>query len=387
MNRWHTFEGAPHPLGATWIAEEQAYNFALYSKHATGVVLLLYADRDVVNPVFTRRLIYPYNKTGRIWHCRVRASDAHEAKFYAYSVEGPFEPEEGHRFDSHKILLDPYARIVSFPTDFSREAASRSGSNAGRAPLGLLPSQDGAFDWGDERRPEHPHDTVIYELHVRGFTQSPTSGVPNGANGTYQGLIEKIPYLTKLGVTAVELMPVQQRDPQERNYWGYMPLGFFVAGDEFMRTQKGNNNPYNQDNETSWLDWSLLEKNRDMFRFFQGMIAFRKAHPSLCRSRFWRDDVSWYGQDAQVDQSAESHSLAFLLRGASEADKDIYVMINASDTDKTFRIQHGAANSWRRVVDTSLASPEDICEPGFEPLLDSMDYLVRARIVVALLAR
>ena len=85
---------------------------------------------------------------------------------------------------------------------------------------------------------------------------------------------------------------------------------------------------------------SLLEKNHDVFRFFQRMIAFRKTHPSLCRSRFWRDDVSWYGQGAQVDQSAESHSLAFLLRGASQLDTDIYAMINASDTDRTFRIQH-----------------------------------------------
>jgi isoamylase len=119
-------------------APEQAYNFALYSKHATGVVLLLYSDQDVVNPAFTRRLTYPDNKTGRIWHCRVQGSDARGAKFYAYSVEGPFEPANGHRFDPHKILLEPYARVVSFPTDFSREAASRPGSNAGRAPLVLL---------------------------------------------------------------------------------------------------------------------------------------------------------------------------------------------------------------------------------------------------------
>jgi glycogen operon protein len=69
----------------------------------------------------------------------------------------------------------------------------------------------------------------------------------------------------------------------------------FRAGDEFLNTQFGNNNPYNQDNETSWLDWSQLEANQDIFRFFKSMIAFRKAHPSLCRSRFWREDISWYG--------------------------------------------------------------------------------------------
>jgi glycogen operon protein len=161
----------------------------------------------------------------------------------------------------------------------------------------------------------------------------------------------------------------------------------FVAGDEFMRTQKGNNNPYNQDNETSWMDWSLLEKNRSMFRFFQRMIAFRKTHPSLCRSRFWRHDVSWYGQGAQVDQSELSRSLAFMLLGASQHDVDIYAMINASEGDMTFRIQHGPANRWRRAVDTSLSSPEDITDPGFEPIVESLDYLVRARSVVVLVAK
>ena len=92
----------------------------------------------------------------------------------------------------------------------------------------------------------------------------------------------------------------------------------FAAGDEFMRTQKGNNNPYNPDNETSWVDWSLLEKNREMFRFFQRMIAFRKSHPSLCRSRFWRNDV--------VSYEAGSNTLSFFLRGRSQQDTDIYVV-------------------------------------------------------------
>ena len=159
----------------------------------------------------------------------------------------------------------------------------------------------------------------------------------------------------------------------------------FVAGDEFMRTQKGNNNPYNQDNETSWVDWSLLKKNRDIFRFFQHMIGFRKAHPSLCRSRFWRDDVSWHGVSHQVDQSAASHSLAFFLRGESQRDHDLYVMINASAKDMTFEIQQGNARAWRRVVDTGLPSPDDISEPGLEPQIDSLEYLVQARSTVLLM--
>jgi glycogen operon protein len=153
-----------------------------------------------------------------------------------------------------------------------------------------------------------------------------------------------------------------------------------TAGDEFMRTQHGNNNPYNQDNETSWIDWRLLDKNADVFRFFQQMIAFRKAHPSLCRSRFWRDDVCWYGTGPQVNQSPHSHTLAFYLHGASQNDTDLYVMINAGRDDTAFHIQR--EGTWKRVVDTSLASPDDIAEPGHETPIDGADYLVRGRSVV-----
>jgi glycogen operon protein len=173
-------------------------------------------------------MVYPANKTGRIWHCRLPVSAAAGAKTYAYMVEGPYEPSAGHRFDPKKVLLDPYARVVCFPKDFSRDAASRLGSNAGRAPLGLLPAPDRGFDWSGDRRPEHTHDTVIYELHVKGFTNSASSGVSPQGRGTYAGVIEKIPYLRNLGVTVVQLMPVQQYDPLEGNHWGYMPLSFFA---------------------------------------------------------------------------------------------------------------------------------------------------------------
>jgi glycogen operon protein len=199
MNQWQAAEGAPIPLGATWIESQQAYNFAVYSKHATGVVLLLYSEHDVVNPLYSYRMVYPANKTGRIWHCRVPASLACDARFYAYTIEGPFEPDAGHRFDPGKVLFDPYAKIVFFPKDFSRDAASRPGSNAGRAPLGVLP-RDSSFDWGSDHRPQHTHDTVIYELHLKGFTKSTNSGVSPEKRGTYSGLIEKIPYLKTLGV-------------------------------------------------------------------------------------------------------------------------------------------------------------------------------------------
>jgi isoamylase len=141
-----------------------------------------------------------------------------------------------------------------------------------------------------------------------------------------------------------------------------------------MRSQKGQTNPYDQDNETSWIDWSLLEKNRVVFRFFQHMIAFRKAHPSLCRSRFWREDVRWH--------SAGPHTLAYFLRGASQNDTDLYVIINASGEDVTFAIEE--PGSWRRAVDTSLRAPNDIVESGNEPPILGTTYTAASRSVVVL---
>src|SRR5207247_2171929 len=119
------------------------------------------------------------------------------------------------------------------------------------------------------------------------------------------------------------------------------------AGDEFLQTQNGNNNPYNQDNATTWLDWNRLESHADVFRFTRLMIAFRKAHPSLCRSRFWREDVRWYGVGPAVDLSDDSRSLAFCLSGASQGDDDLYVMANAYGAALEFTIQPGAAGSDR----------------------------------------
>ena len=159
-------------------------------------------------------------------------------------------------------------------------------------------------------------------------------------------------------------------------------IPMFRAGDEFLNTQFGNNNPYNQDNEISWLDWSQLQANQDIFRFFKKMIAFRKSHPSLCRSRFWRDDVSWYGIGPTVDLSPDSRSLAFCVHGASQADDDIYVMINAYWHELQFQIQEGASKDWLRIVDTALPAPGDFSEFG-SPLQQST-YQVAPRSIVVL---
>jgi glycogen operon protein len=677
---WARAEGLRSPLGATWNAKAGAWNFALYSKHATAVTLLLYGADEFVEPLYRVRFDYLVNKSGRVWHCWLADEAIRGACYYAYSVDGPDDPAAGLRFDAGKVLLDPYARAVFFPPGFDRETAKRRGSNAGRAPLGVLEASRRANGWEEPCRPRHSWDTVVYEMHVRGFTRSDSSGVPADRRGTFAGVTDKIPYLTDLGVTVVELLPVFQGDPQECNYWGYMPLNFFAphakyaaagtpegaiaemqdmvralhaagievvldvvynhtvegdeigptysyrgidnptyyllqddrsryrndtgtgnvmhtanmavralvvdsmrfwardmhidgfrfdlasiftrrtdgsldlddppmvwaidadpefkdmrliaeawdlgsyllgrrfpgvewcqwndrfrdevrafvrgdrgmvaslmtriygsadhfpddlrdayhpfqsvnfvsshdgfclydlvshtrkhnlangwdnadgsdhnvswncghegddgappevlalrrqqvknfcallflsngtpmfsAGDEFMHTQGGNNNPYNQDNETTWLDWSRLGRHRDIHRFFKMMIAFRKAHPSIGRSRFWREDVQWYGLGRDADWTDGSHHLAYCLRGASQADRDLYVMINAGPADLTFTIQEGGAADWRRVVDTARPSPHDIVADDDAVVVASCEYLVRARSVAVFL--
>lgn len=680
-NAWEQAEGSPFPLGVSWNPDRSALNFALYSRNATVVRVLLYSLDDLVHPAIEVELDYLKNKSGPIWHCRIPCHPPGDLAYYAYRVDGP-DPTDGydfHDFDFEKILLDPMALGVFFPEAFSREAACRPGSNAGQAPLGILPTQFCPFDWEDDHRPRHGHDLVIYEMHVRGFTMNPNSGVPESHRGTYLGVVDKIPYLVELGITAVELMPVFQFDPDDGNYWGYMPLNFFAPhhayatdpvachqhdefrtmvkalhaagievildvvynhtcegdhhgpmyswkgidssmaymmtgnidapyanysgtgntlhtanrairrmivdslrfwdkhmhvdgfrfdlasvftrnsdgsinlddppivieigtdsdlsdnrliaepwdaggefqlgqkfpgqrwmqwnahyrdtlqqfvrgdggmvpdlmtrlygscdlfpddlanalqpalsvnyvtshdgstlydltaynhkrnwangeenrdgsleyrwnsgwegdenvpvevvrlrkqqaknfvallllsngtpmfrmGDEFLQTQGGNNNPYNQDNETSWLNWNRLGEHADMQRFVAKMIAFRRSHPSISRSRFWREDVKWYGTGHLVDMSPTSQQLAYCLHGASQNDTDLYVMINADSHSIDFGIHEGSPGSWHRIVDTSLPSPQEFAESPVETVQQAF-YTVSGRSVVIL---
>ena len=183
-----------------------------------------------------------------------------------------------------------------------------------------------------------------------------------------------------------EVMALRRK--QIKNFFCLLMLAngtpMFCAGDEFMNTQHGNNNPYNQDNEITWLDWDLLEKNRDMFRFFKQMTAFRKAHPSIGRGRYWREDVKWYGTNGGVDFSPVSRSLAYFLHCGNMGDSDFYVMINAYWKDLVFTIQEGEAGEWLRIVDTSLPSPDDIKEAGEGFCISSLRYEVRGRSIVVL---
>ncbi|NND97826.1 MAG: glycogen-debranching protein [Pirellulaceae bacterium] len=682
---WASREGSAYPLGVSYVVSDYALNFAIYSRHAQRIVLELYDRDDKKTPVFEYEFDYLTNKSGPVWHCRVPLSEVSDACYYAYRVDGP-APGGGfefHAFDFEKQLTDPYARTIYFPPEFSREAARLPGSNAGKAPLGVIPPTKSQFDWDGDIRPKHESELIIYEMHIRGFTQHPSSGVDDLHRGTFLGVCEKIPYLRDLGVTAVELMPVFQFDPQEENYWGYMPLNLFAPhhaystcpdvcqqrdeframvkslhaaeievildvvynhtcegnrlgptynlkgidnstyyvatgdptepyanfsstgntlhtanravrllivdsmrywveemhvdgfrfdlasiftrnsdgtidlddppifgqigaeddladirliaepwdaagvyqlgrsfpgmnwmqwnasfrdtvqqfvhsdaggigklmtriygssdlfpddrayayrpcqsvnyvashdgmtmndlvsynaknnwvnghdnqdghddysfncgwegttnvptavasqrkqqiknlfcllllsngtpmfrmGDEFSQTQQGNSNPYNQDNETSWLNWELAKENNDLLRFVKRMIAFRKSHASISRSRFWRDDIKWYGTDRLVDFSPPSRCIAYCLHGGTENDDDLYVMINGSDSTQTFGIYEGSRGQWQKIVDTSLPSPEDITDgsghaittPSCQVESNSIAVLVRAK--------
>ncbi len=669
-------EGSPSPLGATWLADVQAWNFALYAENARQVTLLLYGtDRTV--PLATVELGFPANKTEHVWHVRVEAARAGAALYYGYRIDGPRDPARGLRYDPDKILLDPYARGVHFPPAHSRAAACRPGPNDGQAPLGVLPAAAGAAPPGVlptatapgaappgvpvaattpgaapvrvPRPPRHGHDLVVYELHVRGFTRGAGSGLEPALAGTFAGLQARIPYLQQLGVTAVELMPVHQHDPDEGNYWGYMTLNFFsphlayasarddgapaaeframvdalhaagievildvvynhttemgaggptyswrgidnaiyyaldpadparftnhsgcgndlrtahpavrrlvldslrywagemgvdgfrfdlasvflrnedgslnlddppiiseitaatqdfglrliaepwsgdgsgyaigrnfpghawaqwndhfrdtvrrfvkgepglvgeiatrlygstdlfpddlasanrrwqsvnyvdshdgldladllsytddgqhswdcgahgtidvppdvialrerqarnfcallmlangtpmfVAGDEFLHSQGGNPNPWDQDNPLTWLDWTQLPRRAGLLRFFQRMIALRKAHPIIGRARGWGADVRWFGAAGALDTGADARALAYHLDGGALGDARLYVMINMDWNPQEFALQ--APGPWWRAVDTALAPPAEISDPGAEP--------------------
>lgn len=221
--------GQSFPLGAT--VYPWGVNFSVFSKNCDAVELLLFDDVDAARPAHVIHLDPQKNRTFYYWHAFVRGIEA--GQLYGYRVHGPFVPEEGLRFDGTKVLLDPYTRAVAMGAHYDREAAKRRGDNAAHA-LKSVVVDTRAYDWeGDWPLAHFYSSTVIYEMHVGGFTKHPSSGVAPEKRGTYAGVIEKIPYLQSLGVTAVELLPVQQFDPQDAprglsNYWGYSPISFFA---------------------------------------------------------------------------------------------------------------------------------------------------------------
>lgn len=238
--------GSPLPLGT--LERGGGVNFAVFSRHATRVRLELYDHPDDAVPGRVIDLDSARHRTGDIWHAWVQGIGP--GQLYAYRMDGPYEPSQGHRFNVDRLLLDPFATAISrLPAwDFTSargydpsapepDLARSAVDNSTSMPKCVFVNEP--FEWQGDQPPRHPwSQTAIYEVHVRGFTIHPSSGVEHP--GTYRGLIEKIAYFKELGVTALELMPVQEfnensvtrRNPQTgqplKNYWGYDPLAFFA---------------------------------------------------------------------------------------------------------------------------------------------------------------
>jgi glycogen operon protein len=239
LSQRRVWPGKPYPLGATW--DGRGVNFALYAEHATKVELCLFDSPDATRE--SERIPMP-EQTDMVWH--VFLPEISPGQLYGFRVYGPYQPEFGHRFNANKVLLDPYAKLIGrtirwddslfgYKVGAETDDVFDDRDSSPFAPLAAV--IDPSFSWGDDRPPKIPmHRTVIYETHVRGFTElHPT--VPKALKGTYAGLgsAPAIRYLKKLGVTAVELLPVhhflQDRHLVERglsNYWGYNTLAFFA---------------------------------------------------------------------------------------------------------------------------------------------------------------
>ena len=690
--------GSPLPLGIHH--RGNGANFAIFSRNATRIRLELFDQPGDTTPARTIELDPAHNRTGDVWHTWVRG--IHPGQLYAFRVEGPYLPQEGQRFNPNKRLLDPYATAITqledwsfgpalgYDPDSSQQDLSFSKvDDSGAVPLSIF-TQD-HFTWGEIQRPCISwSETIIYEVHVRGFTIHPTSGASHP--GTYRGLIEKIPYLQTLGVTAVELMPVQEFNENEmtqvnpltgeklKNYWGYNPVSFFapkasycssgklghqvlefkemvralhqagievildvvfnhtaegnelgpticfrgldnnifylldddkryykddtgtgntinanhpvvrdfildalrywtvemhvdgfrfdlasvlgrdergnllsnapileriaedpilrdvkliaeawdaagayqvgsfsekrwaewnghfrddvrrfwrgdpgmrgafasricgssdiyqgsgkgpessinfitchdgftlndlvsfnqkhnlangnnnrdgmdenysydygvegktddpeiertriqqiknflltlfisrgvpmlLGGDEFRRTQGGNNNAYCQDNETSWYDWSLLNEHQGIFRFTNEIIKFRKFHPVLSREVFYSaEDIQWFDPQGNVPNWLDPQEKCLACRIDDPQDRELFLMFNPGSTSQQFNLPAPKrGKEWRRAVDTSRASPEDIFNKGTEIPIDTQTfYLVMAHSSVILISQ
>ncbi|QVL29993.1 glycogen debranching protein GlgX [Telmatocola sphagniphila] len=239
--------GIPLPMGSQ--ETEGGVNFALFSRNATRVRLELFREPQDSKPSRAFDLDPLLNRTGDVWHIWIEG--IRSGQLYAYRVDGPYEPWQGHRFNFCKLLLDPHATALAVLSDWdfgnargydssatTKDLILSHVDDAGTMPKCIFMNED--LDWKDDRPPDHPWSkTIIYEMHVRGFTIHPNSDVKHP--GSYRGVIEKIPYLKELGVTAVELMPVQEFNEHRtqdtnlkpgkilRNYWGYDPVSFFVT--------------------------------------------------------------------------------------------------------------------------------------------------------------
>jgi isoamylase len=226
--------GTSFPLGATLEqhgTRSRGVNFSVYAHHAERVELLLFHHADDAAPAQVIALDPKRNLTFQYWH--VFVPDLEAGQLYAYRAHGAFAPDVGARFDGDKVLFDPYGRALAMPKNYDRGAAARPGDNAAAALKSVVVDLN-QYEWEGDRPLQRPFSkTVIYEMHLAGFTRHPNSGVDAAKRGTFAGMMDKIPYLQDLGITAVELLPVFQFDPyaapsDKINYWGYQPLSFFA---------------------------------------------------------------------------------------------------------------------------------------------------------------
>jgi glycogen operon protein len=238
MKTLRVWPGRPSPLGATW--DGQGVNFAIFSEHATRVELCLFDSPDA--PSEGSRVVLP-EQTAHVWHAYL--PDVGVGQVYGYRVHGPHDPGQGHRFNARKLLLDPYAKaiargLVSHDGVYDEAVGQRDVDSAAVAPRSAVVAS--SFDWGADRPLRIPwRDTIVYEVHVRGFTRR-HPGVPEALRGTFAGFASPaaLEHLRALGVTAVELLPVHfpidERSLLERglcNYWGYNTLGFFAPNPRY----------------------------------------------------------------------------------------------------------------------------------------------------------
>jgi glycogen operon protein len=221
--------GRPYPLGATVCAD--GTNFSILSASAFSMQLLLFDHAEDRVAARTITLDPVHNRTSHYWH--IFLAGIRPGQLYGYRADGPFDPSAGQRFDVQKVLIDPYGKAISVGRNYSRAAACIPGDNAATSMKSVVADLS-IFDWEDDKPiNRHFRSSVIYEMHVAGFTRDPSSGVAADRRGTYLGVIDKIPYLQSLGITAVELLPVFQFDAADApsglsNYWGYDPVSFFA---------------------------------------------------------------------------------------------------------------------------------------------------------------
>jgi len=246
LNNLAVENGKGVPLGATLTGT--GVNFAVFSRNATAITVVLFESDKQDSPFREISLDSKRNKTGDVWHCHVRGLKA--GAFYLFRADGPYIPEKGLRFNIHKTLIDPYAKALTSFDQWDLEACL--GYNPGERSTDLSYSYrddvgtqarcivvDDAFDWQGDRPLNYPlRFSVLYETHVRGLTQDPSAGVAHP--GTYKGVTEKIPFFKDLGVTSLELLPIQEFNEKEcfrfnprtgkqlTNYWGYSTVAFFA---------------------------------------------------------------------------------------------------------------------------------------------------------------